>query len=78
MTERQIEEPVFNTWGNQPHGLSEILRRCPDVYAQGRSDCEQVNGETGILGNPYPKDSDQFFAWNRGWNSFQEIILKNS
>lgn len=38
-------------------------------FKEGFNACIAANGIPANTKNPYPKDSEKFYAWNVGWNN---------
>jgi len=40
-----------------------------EAFHEGMIASKQSDGDPGVVSNPYPKGTDKWFSWNRGWNT---------
>ena len=38
------------------------------AFQEGKNACILTNCQPRLVKNPYPKDTNEFYAWNVGWN----------
>jgi hypothetical protein len=73
---RVLEEPHFSKWSEKAFTIMDNKKRYPKVFEQGKQDCKESEKSGIKRENPYPKDSDQFYAWNTGWNLQMGILIQ--
>jgi len=40
-----------------------------EAYRQGQDAWREYLDTMVLMHNPYPKDTDEWYSWNEGWNS---------
>lgn len=74
----EITDLIKNHFGKTVKEIGETLKANTmlednklnlEAYEAGKIACEKVEGEPELGTNPYEKKTDQWFSWNRGWNS---------
>ena len=48
-----------------------LAYKYPEAFKYGQELAKEYDSDNTKVKNPYPKNTEKWMAWNRGWNSIE-------